>query len=291
MAFSSLRPLALLFLLLGPASGEEGAVGFVALAGSSPPEWKPLFQGVEYRLSELEKPRRIRIHEVRIDTKAEGISFFTTPDNGDVPQEVDGRRTTTFLKEFDLEIAINGTGFKPIAKEGAPVDVLGLSVSDGRKVSALDAKSRNPVFLATADQKVQIVRAPFPEEGFPQAHNALQGWYGANGMLVDDGEVVTATVDIHPRTAVGVSKDGRHAYFVVADGRQPGRSEGMTLIELAEWMKASGCWDAANLDGGGSSTMVTKDEKGAAKILNSPSGGIQRSVGNHLGVHALPLAR
>jgi hypothetical protein len=45
------------------------------------------------------------------------------------------------------------------------------------------------------------------------------------------------------------------------------------------------------LDGGGSSTLVAKDDDGTPKILNSPSGGSQRSVGNHLGVHALPLQR
>ncbi|HEY1121564.1 MAG TPA: phosphodiester glycosidase family protein [Haloferula sp.] len=228
---------------------------------------------------------------MRIDTQAPGMSFFATPDNGDKPQEVDGRKTTTFLKEFDLEIAINGTGFAPIATEGEPLDLIGLSVSDGREVSGLVTKDGSPVFLATADQRVRILAGPISKENCADAHNALQGWYGAKGMLLDDGEVVTNVADIHPRTAAGVSQDGRHVILLVADGRQPGLSEGMTLVELAEWMRKSGCWDAMNLDGGGSSTMVVKGDDGKPRILNSPSGGAQRSVGNHLGVHALPLAR
>ena len=112
-------------------------------------------------------------------------------------------------------------------------------------------------------------------------------------MLVDDEEIVTSERVLHPRTAVGVSKDGRTVYLVVVDGRQKGLSEGITLVELAAWMKRLGCWDAINLDGGGSSTLVVKQPDGSPRIVNSIPGGIQRSVANHLGVHAdpLPLAR
>jgi hypothetical protein len=86
-------------------------------------KWQPLFRGVEHRLDVTDEPRPMRVHQIRIDTRAEGISFFTTPGNGDAPGEVTGRKTATFLKEFGLEVAINGTGFKPITGEGKPVDV------------------------------------------------------------------------------------------------------------------------------------------------------------------------
>ncbi|QJE95354.1 phosphodiester glycosidase family protein [Luteolibacter luteus] len=283
------RPFIALVLLNLPALRAEEPVQFAPLPDSVAPFWQPLYQGVDYRLDELSVPRRLRIHQIRVDTRAEGVAFFTTPDNGDAPEEVNGRRTATFLKEFDLEVAINGSAFKPIAKEGIPVDLQGLSISNGVTVSEVDAKSANPVFLATATQQPRILRGPFRKRSFGAAHNALQGWYGSNGMLLDNGEVTTTTLDIHPRTALGVSREGLYVYLLVVDGRQQGFSEGMTLVELAEWMKQLGCWDAMNLDGGGSSTMVIKGGDGAPKILNSPSGGSQRSVGNHLGIHALPF--
>ena len=276
------------------------AITLLAAAGEPPsfaplspekdkPAWEPLYQGIDYRLDELSKPRVLRIHTARIDTRAKGIAFFATPDNGDAPGEVNGRPTATFLKEFDLELAINGTGFAPITAQGKPVDVLGLSVSDGKLVSEADFGSGNPVFLVTARNEARILRTPFKKEDLAPAHTAMQGWCGANGMLLDDGETVTSTRDIHPRTAAGVSQDGRYVFLLVVDGRQPGLSEGMTLIELAAWMKGLGCWDAINLDGGGSTTMVMKDPAGKPRILNSIPGGVQRSVANHLGVHAEPL--
>lgn len=255
---------------------------------SQAPAWQPVYRGIDYRLDELSEPRKLRIHTIRIDTKAPGIRFFVTPDNGDKPGEVDGRRTATFLQEFDLELAINGTGFAPITAEHKPVDVLGLSISDGTVVSEADYQSQNPVLLINAKNEARIL-ARFKKEDLAGAHNAMQGWYGANGMLVDAGKIVTASKDVHPRTAAGISKDVRYLYLLVADGRQKGISEGITLMELAEWMKQLGCWDAMNLDGGGSTTLVMKQAGGKPVIVNSIPGGVQRSVANHLGVHAEPL--
>jgi uncharacterized protein YigE (DUF2233 family) len=274
------------------ASALADPIAFAPKDVSQPqPVWQPVYQGIDYRLDELGKPRILRIHTARIDTRAQGIRFFSTPDNGGKPGDVDGRRTASFLKEFDLELAINGTGFNPIVAEGKPVDVLGLSISEGKVVSELDRESRNPVLLITARNEVRIFGGSFQKQDLTNAHQAMQGWYGVGGLLVDNGKVVTEILDIHPRTAVGVSQDGRYLFLTVVDGRQPGLSEGMSLVELAEWMTQQlGCWDAMNLDGGGSTTMVMRNPDASARIVNSPSGGVQRSVANHLGVHAEPLA-
>ena len=91
-----------------------------------------------------------------------------------------------------------------------------------------------------------------------------------------------------PRTAVGYSKNGRFLYLVVVDGRQPFYSEGITLQELADLMRALGAEYAMNLDGGGSSTMVVQGQDGKPRVLNSPIDnyipGRERPVANHLGI-------
>ena len=48
--------------------------------------------------------------------------------------------------------------------------------------------------------------------------------------------------------------DDLHYVFVVSDGRTE-ESEGLSLLELAEFMDSLGVKTAYNLDGGGSSTM------------------------------------
>jgi len=81
----------------------------------------------------------------------------------------------------------------------------------------------------------------------------------------------------HPRTAVGFNQDSTKAYFVVVDGRQT-ISVGMTLDELANLLLSVGAYNAVNLDGGGSSTMVIHNQ-----VVNSPSDpGGERSVANAL---------
>jgi exopolysaccharide biosynthesis protein len=69
----------------------------------------------------------------------------------------------------------------------------------------------------------------------------------------------------HPRTAVGVRADGR-ILLVTVDGRQPERSVGMTIPELAGLLLELGAVEAINMDGGGSTTMVA-----GGRVVNSPS--------------------
>ncbi|MFQ3192457.1 MAG: exopolysaccharide biosynthesis protein [Paraglaciecola sp.] len=59
----------------------------------------------------------------------------------------------------------------------------------------------------------------------------------------------------HPRTAVGLSIDGA-LYVVVIYGREPLRSMGASVPEMANIMRSLGAVNALNLDGGGSSVMV-----------------------------------
>ncbi|MBK8026408.1 MAG: phosphodiester glycosidase family protein [Chloroflexi bacterium] len=100
--------------------------------------------------------------------------------------------------------------------------------------------------------------------------------------------------DLHPRTAVAVDQSGRHLILLVVDGRQANYSEGATLDEAANLLLEFGAWDAINLDGGGSTTLVIADSAGNPVQLNSPIHthvpGRERPVGNHLGLIAPSIA-
>jgi len=72
--------------------------------------------------------------------------------------------------------------------------------------------------------------------------------------------------DRHPRTALGFDQRGEKLFFFVVDGRQEGYSVGMSLYELTEYMLEWKVYQAINLDGGGSSTMVIRNQ-----VVNRPS--------------------
>lgn len=70
---------------------------------------------------------------------------------------------------------------------------------------------------------------------------------------------------IHPRMAIGQRKDGTFI-FVCIDGRQPGYSLGTNLLELQNIFNRYEAYNAANLDGGSSATMVYN-----GKVVNKTS--------------------
>ena len=83
-------------------------------------------------------------------------------------------------------------------------------------------------------------------------------------IAVTQGEEVGKAMASNPRTAIGICEDG-HYVFVVSDGRTD-ESEGLSLYELAEFLRELGVETAYNLDGGGSSTMVYQGE-----VVNNPT--------------------
>ena len=115
----------------------------------------------------------------------------------------------------------------------------------------------------------------FVSEGETSAEELLQnGAYQVlsfGPVLLEDGEISVGENDevgmamaSNPRTAIGYLGNN-HYVFVVSDGRTS-ESAGLSLYELASFMKELGVADAYNLDGGGSSTMVFKGE-----IINNPT--------------------
>lgn len=93
---------------------------------------------------------------------------------------------------------------------------------------------------------------------------------GAGPYLVKDSEIyvdakeqkLQAITGKNPRSAIGFREDGKFIITTI-DGREKA-SVGMTLNELAKFMKEIGCEQAMNFDGGSSSALYVK-----GKITNS----------------------
>ena len=91
-----------------------------------------------------------------------------------------------------------------------------------------------------------------------------------------DFSYITATKS---RCLFGVREDGSYVMAVIGGST----SSGATLSEAAYYMKEIGCIDAWDFDGGGSATLVARDEMGYIQTINVPSdagNGTERRVGN-----------
>jgi len=114
----------------------------------------------------------------------------------------------------------------------------------------------------------------------------IQTAIGGGGIILSGGQTVygsgVAPNTRHPRSAIGVTRDGNSLILMVADGRS--HSIGATHEEMADLLRRFGAWDAMHFDGGGSSTMVLRETCGAYAVKNTPSDGAERRIINALGV-------
>ena len=126
------------------------------------------------------------------------------------------------------------------------------------------------VLCIYADGTMEIVSdreysaAELLEKGVWQAFSFGPGLVGDGEIIVDRNEEVGKAMASNPRTAIGMIS-ANHFVFVVADGRT-GESEGLSLYELAAFLKKLGVTTAYNLDGGGSSTMYFN-----GRVVNKPT--------------------
>lgn len=82
----------------------------------------------------------------------------------------------------------------------------------------------------------------------------------------------------NPRVMLGIDRAGR-LILVTADGRQPGYSDGLSLLEGARFLRRLGAVEAINLDGGGSVSLAVR-----GRLDNRPSNKEEgeRTVGDAL---------
>ena len=127
----------------------------------------------------------------------------------------------------------------------------------------------------------------------PPEWNRVQHAIGGRLRLLKNGKINQTLVEMHhaekrhtpgkrspvlnlshePRTALGYNADT--LFLIVADGRQPKYSTGLTLYELASILIELGATEAINLDGGSSSTFIVDNA-----VINKPSGQREREVLN-----------
>jgi hypothetical protein len=219
--------------------------------------------GINYAFHSINDPRPVRVHVLIVDLSEPGIEPVVVLAESS-PQEdrdvirVDPRRLARhpYLLAF-----VNANPWTPWAPSyPIHVNITGLAATGGVVYTPHQGVSvwmdnRRLFFVGTPDEDAQI------QEGV-----------GGFQQILQAGKVIVQGGGLHPRTAIGVNEVGDRLYVVVADGRQEGFSEGMTLEELARLMRELGCRDAANMDGGGSSVLGITGKDGNIQILNHPPG-------------------
>ena len=238
--------------------------------------------GLAYQFKHLKEPRPNRIHILRVELgsgKLKPAVVIGADPDGDGPAETAltsplklaaGAAVVAFINTNPWDSFPNAQGRRNRRWfAGQPVDISGLAASAGQVRSSTSSHAASVWIDGAGHMRMGV--APEADAGQTAVGRLREGMAGFQ-QIVKQGKVVTSPGGAeHPRTAIGVDRTGKRVWLVVVDGRQPGFSEGMNVHELAEQMHQLGCWDAMNMDGGGSSVMGMVDAKGEMRVINSPS--------------------
>ena len=248
---------------------------------------------VYYRETRSNPPTRLFVAEIELTNSSIRLRVAPGGPDPDGP----GRWQTTLMtptrialrERFDL--VVNGHFFDARGVKDAEgtnsnyradlwATVNGPAVTDGRIWSV--TTNRWPCLVVHEDRSVTIEMLDQPAAGDWEV-------VAGNTMLVREGTAIPHQNRArHPRTAVGLDANRTRLILMVVDGRKPAIAVGMNYEELAVEMLHLGCYEALNLDGGGSSVMAVRDGAGNTfHIVNEPSDGHERAVASVLGISVL----
>ena len=213
--------------------------------------------------------------------KPEGTALFTPRYGAAAPRD-----TTRQTAEAAMTAAGRRGDTLLFVRRGAVSTTSGSAIpTDGAVLAAYGARTKEVQAMADCDT-VRVLLATLPRLPHGRVPALLIGGWP---RILRDGENVAgdaATVEgtlsrnaemVHPRTAVGFSRDSATLILLTVDGRSE-NSGGVTLVDLARLMRQLGAWQAMNFDGGGSTTMVID-----GAVVNAPSDKTgEREVGNAL---------
>ena len=169
-------------------------------------------------------------------------------------------KTSSMAEQNNAILAINGDYYG--ARESGYVirnGVVFRDTNDGRDLLCVYADGAMRI-VNSGDQSAQEL----VDNGVWQAFSFGPALVQNNQINVSVNTEVGKAMASNPRTAIGMI-DTCHYVFVVSDGRT-NESKGLSLYQLATFMKNIGVSTAYNLDGGGSSTLYFNGE-----IINYPT--------------------
>ena len=179
-------------------------------------------------------------------------------------------------ENFNAIVATNGAGYN--ITNGTPG---GLVVMQGVEYFPLTASG----FFAIMDDGTAMIGDKEDYETHKDEVKEAITAFGA--VLIRDGKICVTksanyTSNRASRTAIGITAEGK-VVMMVLDGRQLPRSAGGSMEEIAQIMLEAGCVEAINLDGGGSTTYLSKPAgSDNIQLVNVPSDGYARSVATSL---------
>ena len=181
--------------------------------------------------------------------------------------EEKGDTTSNIAKANGAVAAINAGGFYDPNGTGTGRLPYGFILRDGDYILGKDVGPDEDVDFVGFSKSGNLIAGNYNKTQLKEM-GAVEGITFGPPLIVDGKKMITegdGGWGVGPRTAIGQKKDGT-VLFLVVDGRQPGYSLGATLRDVQDILYEQGCYIAANLDGGSSSTLFYN-----GSVVNKPA--------------------
>ena len=176
-----------------------------------------------------------------------------------------GQQLPDMANENDAKVAINASGLYNTSS--IAIRATGTVIKDGKIYSVGGGTGWGGGLIGFNNDNVLVLTR---ENASVAIENGMRDAVEFGPFLIVNGEASTVVGNggygVAPRTAIGQRKDGI-VLFLVIDGRNPGYSVGIDMAGMINIFKRYKAHNAANLDGGGSSTLVINGE-----VVNNPKG-------------------
>ncbi len=177
-----------------------------------------------------------------------------------------GQSVNTLVKNNGGLVGINGGGFEDLDGWGNGSIPYGAIIKNGEKVWYHPGGDGGLIGF-TADHKMYLTTKSAEEAIQDGMMDAVE--FGP--FLIVNGKTAKIHGDggwgIAPRSVIAQRKDGV-VLFLIIEGRLPGYSTGASMNDVIDVLLRYKAYNAANLDGGASSTMSIE-----GKLWNRPSAG------------------
>ncbi len=189
--------------------------------------------------------------------------------------------TSDFARARGCALAINGEAGNSPRPDCGFGPWLGHLVRDGEVLLREQVGNPRPFLAFDEHHRAHFTALAATDRSVPAgARNVVWGRVDA----VVAGAIETEAFRFNqPRTAMGIDAAGDRLYLLVADGRQPDWSWGLTRPQVGQILTAFGARDAMLCDEGGSSCMFVREFGG---LVNVPSDdqGRERPTYTHFGI-------
>lgn len=229
---------------------------------------KKLGYGAKLRYAQIQLFNSIQSISVLIYPAKQYTTHVFQPDKAGTTSEL--------AKSVNADFAINGSFFSMDNREPVTFVMVDKQIKGVNKLSEEEKWINGILLINQTNNRCHIDIRPYePNEWEGVRKNYTSAL--VSGPVLMANHKISAFNDTkrHPRTIIGTTNKGKEVIMLVIDGRFKGKADGVSFKESATIARYLKMENVLNLDGGGSSTLWTKE----LGVVNYP-------CDNHLFDHA-----